>query len=100
MERYAVRCTDSGTMTRRAVSGPTRAIATSLRAKVLRGVGPRDFQPRRSPGFRHSDWVTRPSRDSNRIGLGSGRTDRKSTRLNSSHLVISYAVFCLKKKKV
>src|SRR5256885_8396324 len=26
-----------------------------------------------------------------------GRTDRKSTRLNSSHLVISYAVFCLKK---
>src|SRR5256885_10709858 len=27
-----------------------------------------------------------------------GRQDRKSTRLNSSHLVISYAVFCLKKK--
>src|SRR5256885_3349494 len=34
-------------------------------------------------------WCTR------RIG-----TDRKSTRLNSSHLVISYAVFCLKKKKI
>src|SRR5256885_16380562 len=30
------------------------------------------------------------------IGRGA---DRKSTRLNSSHLVISYAVFCLKKKK-
>src|SRR5256885_12546292 len=28
-----------------------------------------------------------------------GLRDRKSTRLNSSHLVISYAVFCLKKKK-
>src|SRR5256885_13910641 len=28
-----------------------------------------------------------------------GTGDRKSTRLNSSHLVISYAVFCLKKKK-
>src|SRR5690625_6669661 len=28
-----------------------------------------------------------------------GRTDRKSTRLNSSHVAISYAVFCLKKKK-
>src|SRR5215211_8814773 len=27
------------------------------------------------------------------------RSDRKSTRLNSSHTVISYAVFCLKKKK-
>src|SRR5688500_20086429 len=42
-----------------------------------------------------------------RCGLGrqglpskrsSKRSDRKSTRLNSSHLVISYAVFCLKKK--
>src|SRR5256885_4025625 len=32
-------------------------------------------------------FLTRPGRD------------RKSTRLNSSHLVISYAVFCLKKKK-
>src|SRR5256885_13086590 len=31
-------------------------------------------------------------------GLSVSR-DRKSTRLNSSHLVISYAVFCLKKKK-
>src|SRR2546430_8389285 len=29
----------------------------------------------------------------------SGKTDRKSTRLNSSHSQISYAVFCLKKKK-
>src|SRR5438132_7712285 len=29
----------------------------------------------------------------------SAREDRKSTRLNSSHTVISYAVFCLKKKK-
>src|SRR5258708_10890774 len=28
-----------------------------------------------------------------------GSTDRKSTRLNSSHQIISYAVFCLKKKK-
>src|SRR5258708_31923426 len=31
-------------------------------------------------------------------GVGDGR-DRKSTRLNSSHQIISYAVFCLKKKK-
>src|SRR2546426_12788546 len=37
-----------------------------------------------------------------RGGAGARRylhRDRKSTRLNSSHLVISYAVFCLKKKK-
>src|SRR2546422_5466051 len=32
-------------------------------------------------------------------GLARGRGDRKSTRLNSSHGYISYAVFCLKKKK-
>src|SRR5207248_6061785 len=31
--------------------------------------------------------------------IGPTRTDRKSTRLNSSHRTISYAVFCLKKKK-
>src|SRR5256885_3356275 len=31
--------------------------------------------------------------------LPHAKRDRKSTRLNSSHLVISYAVFCLKKKK-
>src|SRR5256885_15389736 len=34
-----------------------------------------------------------------RMGLSYAALDRKSTRLNSSHLVISYAVFCLKKKK-
>src|SRR3989454_2856616 len=33
------------------------------------------------------------------VPSGRHRKDRKSTRLNSSHLVISYAVFCLKKKK-
>src|SRR5258705_7801387 len=34
-----------------------------------------------------------------RLVLGQAVGDRKSTRLNSSHLGISYAVFCLKKKK-
>src|SRR5438034_7585693 len=33
------------------------------------------------------------------VGSCRGWRDRKSTRLNSSHTVISYAVFCLKKKK-
>src|SRR5713101_8780294 len=34
-----------------------------------------------------------------RAGQGRATPDRKSTRLNSSHMSISYAVFCLKKKK-
>src|SRR5688500_19211140 len=40
--------------------------------------------------------LARSERDPRRAA---GHLDRKSTRLNSSHLVISYAVFCLKKKK-
>src|SRR2546428_8898917 len=43
-----------------------------------------------------------PTRSCGRRGpamLGTGAGDRKSTRLNSSHDQISYAVFCLKKKK-
>src|SRR5688572_32409300 len=35
-----------------------------------------------------------------RACLGQATEDRKSTRLNSSHSQISYAVFCLKKKKI
>src|SRR5688500_19402411 len=42
---------------------------------------------------RRRDSALPPSHASNQ------HSDRKSTRLNSSHLVISYAVFCLKKKK-
>src|SRR5258708_22332902 len=43
------------------------------------------------------------SSDGLRRGLmvsNTGNPDRKSTRLNSSHQIISYAVFCLKKKKI
>src|SRR5690242_20795396 len=36
----------------------------------------------------------------NRDAENFGKRDRKSTRLNSSHMSISYAVFCLKKKRV
>src|SRR5207302_8836431 len=54
----------------------------------------------------HSSWISaRVSRDSVAVGVLRGNgipryaRDRKSTRLNSSHVKISYAVFCLKKKK-
>src|SRR5437660_5015874 len=44
-------------------------------------------------GLRKRSWMLRMWRAS------AVRRDRKSTRLNSSHVAISYAVFCLKKKK-
>src|SRR2546426_6354360 len=49
----------------------------------------------------HIDYIRRVI-GVDHVGLGSDfdGIDRKSTRLNSSHLVISYAVFCLKKKKI
>src|SRR5947209_15769428 len=48
-------------------------------------------------GTRHSD---RSSGNGKQSGGDEGDSDRKSTRLNSSHANISYAVFCLKKKKI
>src|SRR2546426_1427026 len=66
--------------------------------------------PRRTILLYHKNGLLPPAVDSGHGGyyfdLGAIRRlrlihhlDRKSTRLNSSHLVISYAVFCLKKKK-
>src|SRR2546427_8869744 len=57
--------------------------------------------------YAESRWVMSPaSLFTNRLrgqlsaqAIGEQRRDRKSTRLNSSHSQISYAVFCLKKKK-
>src|SRR3989454_8285439 len=43
--------------------------------------------------------VSRVSAARGQLKAANAERDRKSTRLNSSHLVISYAVFCLKKKK-
>src|SRR2546426_1898777 len=58
------------------------------------------FRSRSRPAGRSGGWtgsggrLFRPA-----VAEAISRPDRKSTRLNSSHLVISYAVFCLKKKK-
>src|SRR5438477_9784987 len=49
-------------------------------------------QPERIPGPDLADYLGLPINDAAR------QRDRKSTRLNSSHMSISYAVFCLKKK--
>src|SRR5690606_41561433 len=50
---------------------------------------------------RREETIERPGHQPAAIGVGQAdrRQDRKSTRLNSSHVKISYAVFCLKKKK-
>src|SRR5699024_12603457 len=45
------------------------------------------------------DDVIHRLEDVDPVGRATPRSDRKSTRLNSSHVSISYAVFCLKKKK-
>src|SRR5438034_3513821 len=57
---------------------------TLFRSTVQAGSSAGDASPAARPGMVSSEPVR--------------RTDRKSTRLNSSHTVISYAVFCLKKK--
>src|SRR6266513_5107401 len=57
---------------------------------LFRSAGRHDRLRERSPGVRLQD------REPERQRL----VDRKSTRLNSSHVSISYAVFCLKKKKI
>src|SRR5438034_7604977 len=62
--------------------------ATGDRGSPLPGRGRRGARPRRADRARGVRARARPR-----------RRDRKSTRLNSSHTVISYAVFCLKKKK-
>src|SRR2546422_11487640 len=54
---------------------------------------PQDFRIGADPAvLAAAGWAVQPP-------AGGGKRDRKSTRLNSSHGYISYAVFCLKKKK-
>src|SRR3712207_7574423 len=52
---------------------------------------------RRHPIWAELDFNVKHTRDRNLL-IHPARKDRKSTRLNSSHANISYAVFCLKKK--
>src|SRR5258705_6171527 len=61
-------------------------------AQVAQALGQQEGQD--GPAHQEADGV-----DQAVIAAGHDRGDRKSTRLNSSHLGISYAVFCLEKKK-
>src|SRR5256885_4614326 len=77
----------------------------ALRIRLVRGPGPEEAAQAvaLSPGnhvrvqVRHALGDLRVHADERPLRLQAA-LDRKSTRLNSSHLVISYAVFCLKKK--
>src|SRR2546430_7617238 len=67
-----------------------------FRSEVVDLLRPQEDRPRLPPGRR----APLPRRDSSPAqGRRAEEGDRKSTRLNSSHSQISYAVFCLKKKK-
>src|SRR3712207_9233893 len=71
------------------ISGPAPALA----AHPARGAPPPGGEPAPAAG------VLRPAGGGRRRPALPDLGDRKSTRLNSSHANISYAVFCLKKKK-
>src|SRR3712207_8947464 len=58
----------------------------------------RRAEARRDPGELHVPDLVRRGHAGHRRERGAAPRDRKSTRLNSSHANISYAVFCLKKK--
>src|SRR2546430_3474664 len=57
-----------------------------------------------NPTWQYGPGMSQPRIELNAVILPNGKVlamgDRKSTRLNSSHSQISYAVFCLKKKKI
>src|SRR5256885_3855870 len=83
---------------------PYTTLFRSLGTRDVAGRGALDVQPRRQRAGidrPHHGLVVFLQRQLQRTVAAELRAagDRKSTRLNSSHLVISYAVFCLKKKK-
>src|ERR1039457_599558 len=77
---------------------PSLEVAVA-QADTSAGIQVATLYPNLAPGYR--DLVFSPLDPAGLHGLDAvfiALPDRKSTRLNSSHLVISYAVFCLKKK--
>src|SRR5690349_8946187 len=87
----------SGAKAKRASGSTNRRISQAQAVRSMCGCGLVTQSMERSlPARLNPDLARLEVRD--RIGHGGGR-DRKSTRLNSSHVEISYAVFCLKKKK-
>src|SRR5699024_12713331 len=86
---------------------PRRSSDLHAVAQIVLRVRPRGLIDEVTTGPHRPDDPRAHAARGQRLGGGSGvpsvrmlhRQDRKSTRLNSSHVSISYAVFCLKKKK-
>src|SRR2546427_2367390 len=84
---------------------PYTTLFRSQRRQRRRGTSPAQEQgrhhriDRRGGEDRQQERSLAGPRQKHRDGCQQGGEDRKSTRLNSSHSQISYAVFCLKKKK-
>src|SRR5438067_3831073 len=74
---------------------PTRR-SSDLKEVFLRG--PESSASTRRGRYQQVCRMALLTRNANELMLGAAKQDRKSTRLNSSHVSISYAVFCLKKK--
>src|SRR5258708_10655558 len=77
---------------------PYTTLFRSRSATVLHHRRERPAPERRHLSPHHHRLSQRRPSSCRRRGHGHRRRDRKSTRLNSSHQIISYAVFCLKKK--
>src|SRR3712207_8858008 len=78
--------------------------SASLESPAARGAGGGDNRPLENSSARRQRRVTASPAAGPWLSVTSGAptngSDRKSTRLNSSHANISYAVFCLKKKNL
>src|SRR5207253_3955746 len=103
-----------GEILRRGAMGPTRS-GKNVRVERQRTPAPDDESRANGAGHGRSGELSANSIQARkdicggalvgkharpRAGARASGKDRKSTRLNSSHVAISYAVFCLKKKKI
>src|SRR5436190_4431159 len=85
-----------GEIIREQLEGSFRVIEDDQVTAYLKRIGGRVAQHLPDTGL-HYDFLLYDQPEVQAFSMPGG--DRKSTRLNSSHTVISYAVFCLKKKK-
>src|SRR3712207_8203025 len=77
----------------------TTLFRSAVEAGLVRSIGVSNFMVHHLEALQKTATIT-PAVNQIRLAPGCYQKDRKSTRLNSSHANISYAVFCLKKKNL